>query len=439
MPDMHRRRTGRAIALAAGLSLTLAACAGQGSGEGSGGGASDDGSPTRLVLWHGMTGPDGPAVQQIIDDFNASQDEVVVEPNVMPWDVLYQKVLTSLSSNDGPQIVAMSASNVPQYATKGALASLDDFYADDTYLDTSVLPEAARGAAVVDGTAYGVPLNIAPMMLYWNKDLFAAAGLDPEQPPATWDEFAEMAEALTVDENGDGKPEQYAAAFADHATVPIYQMLLWGTGGGVVSADARTAILDSPESLEALEFWVDQVRERQVSPIGLSGADADKLFQTGKAAMQIVGPWMTTAFDEAGLDYGLAAPPAGPEAQVTLLDVVTFTVNAKVDDAQAEAAREFFAYWNSVESQTTWADGSGFPPTRTDIPAADLANEYSAIFGDPELLENSQVYLAGVPNSGSITDSIFYPALQRVLNGDGDLTEVFTQASADIQAAIDQG
>ncbi len=155
--------------------------------------------------------------------------------------------------------------------------------------------------------------------------------------------------------------------------------------------------------------------------------------------MEIVGPWMTTGFDEAGLNYGLAAPPAGPDAQVTLGDVVTFTVNAKADAAQQDAAKTFFAYWNSVESQQTWADGSGFPPTRTDIPAEDLQNPYSAVFGDPELLGSAKVYLAGVPNSGTITDSIFYPALQRVLNGDGDLTEVFTQANADIQAAIDKG
>ncbi|MEN1973493.1 ABC transporter substrate-binding protein [Cellulomonas olei] len=437
MPDMHGRRTRRGIALAAGLTLALAACAGQGSAQDDDGATGD--GPTELVLWHGMTGPDGPAVQQIIDDFNASQDDVVVKPNVMPWDVLYQKVLTSLSSDDGPQVVAMSASNVPQYASKGALAPVDDFYADDTWMDTSALPDAAKHAADFDGTAYGVPLNIAPMMLYWNKDMFEAAGLDPEQPPTTWDEFASMAEKLTVDENGDGKPEQYAAALADHTTVPIYQMLLWGTGGGVVADDAATATLDTPETLEALEFWVDQVREKKVSPIGLSGADADKLFQTGKAAMEIVGPWMTTGFDEAGLDYGLAAPPAGPDADVTLADVVAFTVNAKASDAQQDAAKTFFAYWNSVESQKTWADGSGFPPTRTDIPADELENPYSAVFGDPELLGSAKVYLAGVPSSGTITDSIFYPALQRVLNGDGDLTEVFTQANADVQAAIDKG
>jgi len=437
---MPRRRTTRTSLIAAGLLIALTACAGQGTKPPADDPTpADDGEPTTLVLWHGMTGPDAPAVQQIIDDFNASQEDIVVQPNPMPWDVLYQKLLTSLTSPDGPQIVAMSASNLPQYAAKGALAPLDGFYADDTYMDTSAIAPAAMDASVFDGVNYGVPLNISTAMLYWNKDLFTAAGLDPEQPPATWDEFAEMAQALTVDENGDGKPEQYAIALADNATVPMYQPLLWNNGGGVVSDDGTTAILDTPESLEALQYWVDLVRNEKVSPIGLAGADADKLFQTGKAAMEIVGPWMTAGFDEAGLNYGLARPFAGPTDQYTLADVVTFTVNAQATDEQMAAAQTFFAYWNSVEGQTTWADGSGFPPTRTDIAAGDLANPYSAMFGDPELLNNSKVYLAGVPNAATITDTIFYPALQRVLNGDGDATEVFTQASKDIQSAIDEG
>lgn len=432
-----------AVAVGA-LALSSVACAGQGTPapEQTGTAAQPDsgtGEPITLQFWHGMTGPDGPAVQQVIDDFNASQSDIVIQPNVMPWDQLYQKVLTSVTSADGPQIIAMDASRVPQYAATGALATTDDYFAGTTYMDTSVLPKAAVDASKFRGANYGIPFNLAPMMLYYNKDLFKAAGLDPEKPPTTWDEFAEMAGKLTVDSDGDGKPEQYAIALADHETVPMYQPFMWNNGGGVVSADATTSIVAEPASIEALEFWTKQVREKKVSPIGLSGADADKLFQTGKAAMEIVGPWMTNGFNEAGINFGLARPFAGPVAQDTLMNVVTFTLNAKNTDEQRQAAYTFFTYWNSVESQITWADGSGFPPTRTDVPADKLQNEYSAIFGQKELLENSQVLLAGVPNAGTITDDIFYPALQKVLNGKGSVQEVFTAASKDIQAQIDKG
>ena len=77
----------------------------------------------------------------------------------------------------------MDASRVPQYAAKGALASTDDFFAGTTYMDTSVLPTAAVNAAKFKGTNYGVPFNLAPMMLYYNKDMFKKAGLDPDNLP----------------------------------------------------------------------------------------------------------------------------------------------------------------------------------------------------------------------------------------------------------------
>lgn len=430
-----------ASVLAGGLVLGVSACAGGGAETPAPAesGSGVVGEPTKLVFWHGMTGPDGPAVQQNIEAFNASQSEVVVEAVVMPWDVLYDKLLTSVTSADGPQIIAMSASSLPQYAGKGALGSTEDFYADTTYMDTSVIAPAAVDASAFDGVRYGVPLNIATMMMYWNKDMFRAAGLDPEKPPATWDDFASMAQKLTVDENNDGKPEQYAIALGDHETVPMFQPLMWNNGGGVVSDDGTKSILGSPESIEALEYWTSLVRDQKISPIGLSGADADKLFQTQKAAIEIVGPWMTTGFDEAGINYGLAPAMAGPAGQVTLADAVEMTLNAKNTDAQNVAAYKFFAYWNSVEGQTTWANGSGFPSLRSDIPEGDLTNKYSAIFGAKEILGNSKVYLAGVPNAGTITDSIFYPALQRVLNGDGSVKDVFTEASAAVQAEIDKG
>lgn len=426
-------------ATAAVLLLGATACAGQGDPASTPEGGDSGDGPVTLQFWHGMTGPDGPAVQQVIDDFNSSQDDIVIEPNIMPWDQLYQKLLTSLTTDDGPQIIAMDASRIPQYAATGALATTDDYFADTTYMDTSVLPEAAVDASKYGEDNFGIPFNLAPMMLYYNKDLFEAAGLDPEKPPTDWDEFEEMASKLTVDENGDGKPEQYAIALADHETVPMYQPFLWNNGGGVVSEDAKTSLLDDPATLEALDFWVTQVRDNKVSPVGLAGADADKLFQTGKAAMEIVGPWMTNGFTEAGINFGLAPAFAGPEGDDMLMNVVSFTLNGAISDADREAAYEFFTYWNSVESQITWADGSGFPPTRTDVPAEDLANESSAIFGDTEVLERTKVYLAGVPNSGTITDDIFYPALQRVLNGQGELEAVFAAASEEVQAQIDNG
>ena len=432
-----RRRTFAATTL--GLILVgalVSGCAGQGSGGGNADTADADGKIV-LDFWNGFTGPDGPALEKVVADFNASQDKITVKTNIMPWDTLYQKVLTSVAGNDGPDIIAMSASRLPQFADEGLFAPVDDFYQDPDH-ETDALAPAAIAASEFEGKNYGVPVNFTPMLMYYNKDLFSAAGLDPEAPPQTWAEFAEMVPKLTVDENGDGKPEQYAIALADHETVPIFPSLLWGTGGNVVSEDGTTSELGSPESIEALDFWVSLVTEQKASPVGLNGADADKLFQTEKAAIEIVGPWMTTGFDEAGLNYGLAKPFSGPTADATLADVVSMGVPATASDDVRAAAYEFFAYWNSEEGQLTWSNGSGFPPTRPDVADQVTESPYPAQFGAPEITETARILLPGVAAGGPIMETVFTPALQRALNGEGTVEEIFTEASKQVQAELDK-
>lgn len=435
----HQQRGSRGIRIAtvgAGvLALALSGCAGQGSGGGDNGGGAD--GEVSLTFWNGFTGPDGPALEQVIEDFNASQDEVTVTAEIMPWDTLYQKVLTAVAGNDGPDIIAMSAGRMPQFAQQGMFESVDDYYADSAN-DSAALAPAAIEASVFEGVNYGVPVNFTPMMMYYNKDLFEAAGLDPEAPPTTWDEFAEIVPQLTVDENGDGKPEQYATALGDHETVPVFMSLPWGTGGGVVSDDGKTSMLGDPATLDALNFWVDLVKDQKASPLGLSGADADKLFLTGKAATEIVGPWMTTGFDEAGLNYGIAPPPAGPDSDAILADVVSMGIAAGADDATKQAAYDFFAYWNSKEGQITWSSGSGFPPNRADVADQVTSSPYPAVFGAADVVDRSKILLAGVAAGGTIGETIFWPTLQRALNGEGTVDELFSAASDEVQAELDQ-
>ncbi|GAA3777980.1 ABC transporter substrate-binding protein [Microbacterium kribbense] len=435
---LHHRGSRAIVMAAAGIgvvALALTGCAGQGSGKD--GGGTDASGKVSLEFWNGFTGPDGPALQKVIADFNKSQDKVTVKANIMPWDTLYQKVLTAVAGNSGPDIIAMSASRMPQFSAQGMFAPVDDYYSDPAN-DSSALAQAAIDASKFDGKNYGVPVNYTPMMMYYNKDVFTAAGLDPAKPPTTWDELKAMVPKLTVDSNGDGKPEQYALALADHETVPVFPALLWGTGGAVVSDDGKTSQLDSAESLNALNYWVSLVKDDKASPIGLSGADADKLFTTKKAAIEIVGPWMTSGFDAAKLNYGIVAPPAGPTDDTILADVVAMGLPAGISDTKKKAAYEFFAYWNSKEGQITWASGSGFPPNRADVADQITSSPYPAIFGAADVGKRTKILLAGVAPGGTIIDTIFFPAVQKALNGEGSVNSIFADASKQVQAELDK-
>jgi multiple sugar transport system substrate-binding protein len=423
-----RRRT--VVAAAAAAILALTGCAGRGS-------SSDDdkgtaGGKVTLKFWNGFTGPDRPAVEELVKRYNGAQDKVTVQMEIMPWDVFYQKLLPSLSSADGPDMVAMDTAQMAQYADRGVLAPLDSYYDD---ADAKNLVTPAVDATAYKGVKYGVPMNFTTVLLYWNKEMFKAAGLDPEKPPATWEEFADAARKTTKDTNGDGKPEQYGLAIADHETVPMWPILLWQNGGGVVSPDGTKAMLDDPATVEAMEFWRGLVVTDKVAPIGLGGADADKLFQSKKAAMEIVGPWMTTGFKEAGIDFGLAMPPAGKE-KVTLGTSVAFNVNKRAGEAKTNAAKEFMKFWNSKDSQVYWSVNSGFPPSRTDIPADALAaNPYVAEFA--KYAQDSRFFLANVRDFQKVNEDIFEPALQQVLNGKGSTQDLFGKASTEIQTVLD--
>jgi multiple sugar transport system substrate-binding protein len=275
-------------------------------------------------------------------------------------------------------------------------------------------------------------MNFTTLLLYWNKDMFKQAGLD--SPPKDWDEWAADAKKLTKDENGDGKPEQYGLALADHETIPMWPILIWGNGGDVVTSDLDVK-LDDPQTVQAVEQWADLVRNDHISPIGLGGADADKLFQSKKAAMEVVGPWMTSGFKDAGIDFGLSMVPAGPAKQVTLGTSVMFALSSKIDDDTKKAAMQFISFWQQKDSQITWATGSGFPPDRTDITPDELsANPYVAEFG--KYADKSQFYLTGVKDVTKVDADNFQPTIQKIENGKGSPQPLLSDASDRIESIV---
>ncbi|MFI9550934.1 ABC transporter substrate-binding protein [Nonomuraea endophytica] len=401
----------RLLALAVVTALTLTAC---GSADKSG----TSGGQVTLTFWNGYTGPDRPALEGLVKKFNDTHPGVRIEMNIMTWDVLFQKLLPAYTSGNGPDLVAFDDAHIGRFAAKGVLAALDDWFTAER---TATLVKPAVEATLFKGKHYAVPMTFTPILMYYNKKLFKDAGLDPGKPPATWQEWQSALKKLTKDTNGDGRPEQYGTALPDHQTIQVWPILLWGNGGDLLS-------LNSPQSVHAVQQWSDLVAKDRISPTGLGGADADKLFQTGKAATNITGPWMTAGFKEAGLDFGVAMVPAGPAGAVTLAGASSFVLNARSDAAKQKAAKEWFTFWNSKESQIAWSNGSGFPGVRTDVTPDDTkANPYVAQFAAHS--EKARVLLPGQAEFRKIYEEIFEPTVQRVTTGEAQVQQALDEAA----------
>lgn len=158
---------------------------------------------TVITFWNGFTGTDGDVLKEIVAEYNATNTlNVEIQVEIMPWDSLYQKLATALPVGEGPDIIAYNTEYIASYAESGALAVINDLY-ETGGMDAKAIPAAMEENLKYNGEYYGVPCNMATLLLYYNKDLFAAAGLDPEAPPTTWDELESAALALTKEVDGE--------------------------------------------------------------------------------------------------------------------------------------------------------------------------------------------------------------------------------------------
>ena len=403
-----RKRLVAACTAVAAFGLLAAGCSSGAASSGGGSTSASAGGHVTLTYWNGFTGPDEPAVTALVSQFNASHPNITIKMSVMPWDVFYQKLLPAFAAGSGPDIAAMDTQQLPQYATKNVFLPLTSYYANSAN-DTSSLVPPAAAASEVNGTQYGVPANFAPLMLYWNKKLFAAAHISG--PPQNWAQW----QADVVKLSHGGSSPQYGMALAENNTIAMWPILLWENGGGITNQAATQGMLSDPSTVSAVTQWSQLILKDGIAPQNITGAEADTLFQAQKAAMEMNGPWATTGYQKAGVDFGLAPIPAGPKKSVTLADVVSMSVNAKDSPAQVSAAETFLTWWNSKSSQVYYAVHTGFVPTTTGVTAADLAaNPDVAQF--ESVSSQARAYNLGTQYT-NIETNTWEPAIEKILQG----------------------
>ncbi len=386
----------------------------------------NNGEKTVITFWNGFTGSDRETLEALVKEYNETNDKnIEVQMDIMPWDSFYQKLATALPVGEGPDILAMATERIGSYADPGALAAVDDIYSSGI-VDETVVPETLKENLKYDGKYYGVPMNFATLLLYYNKTIFEEAGLDPEKAPETWEELEQYAQQI-VEKTG-----KYGFDMAVKDTTPMWCIMLWGNGGDIIK-DGK-AVFNSPENVETVTRWAENIRDKKFGPEVLTGGEIDKLFESQKLAMYFCGPWATNGFTNAGIDYGVAQAPKGPKEQVTQANAVGMYMTSS--SKNKEAVYDFFGWWNSKDTQVKWSLGTGFPPARTDIADDERMKEnpYIAEFAKPA--NESKMYLQQLTNFAEVDTQAIVPAFEKILLENADVQEALDEANAVIESLI---
>jgi multiple sugar transport system substrate-binding protein len=316
--------------------------------------------PANLVFWHQYDKKNAELIDKFVAEFNEQNPDIQVEAVVQPSYDEYKTLLkTSIVGGNTPDIATVDLVWVPEYIAADTLVSLDSFFADDQEFDLDDFYPMLAQYDFNNGKRYSLPMSANNMQVIWNKDLFTAAGLDPETPPTTWTEMQAMAEQCSDPDNGVVGFEYYTQPTGEGITWQ-FQVWLWAAGGEFLNADNTAAAFNTPEGLEALTFVSDMLQGNGSVP-GPWGAFGD-----GKACMQLDGSWLFGYRLDAPFEWGIAAVPA-PDGGTTASNVGGERIIMFQSTENKEAAWQFIKFMTSTEIQLRWDRETGFLPVRASV------------------------------------------------------------------------
>jgi multiple sugar transport system substrate-binding protein len=301
------------------------------------------GDPAELDVWN-----------KIVADFQAANPGITVSVEVSDWDSYWTKLKTLLAANTPPDVFAIDAPYYLDYQSKGTLLSLQPYIdADPTVLD-GIYPQTLLAYQTPNGY-FGIPRDFQTIVLFYNKDMFDAAGLSYPNANWTWDDVRSAAKLLTKDINGDGKIDQYGYTFDMWDMEPGWSEAIWDYGGDIISPDHTQTLIGSPEARQAWQMLYDMTFvDKSIPDANTSGQYGGDLFLANVAAMMPMGHWAVPSYAEAGFKWDVVPMPTGSAGRFTSVNSAGFVI-AK-GSKQPDSAWQFLKFVLSAAAQTRLAE-----------------------------------------------------------------------------------
>ncbi|ATA96130.1 ABC transporter substrate-binding protein [Sinorhizobium meliloti] len=377
----------------------------------------------------------GDSFKEVVKAYNAGHENKV-ELTEVPFAELVQKYATAIAGGQAPDALSLDLIYTPAFAAAGQLEDLTDWSKALPYFN-SLSPSHVKLGTYED-KIYGLPLTVETSIFAWNKDLYEKAGLDPEKAPKTWQEITANAEKIRA-LGGDTYGFYFSGGGCGGCMIFTFTPLTWGAGADILSADGKTATLDTPQMRKAVDIYRNMV-EKDLVPAGAASDNGVNFlsFTNGKIGQQSLGAFAigTLVTQHPEIDFGVTLIPGVDGKPSSFAGGDNFVVTKGTP--KLEEVKEFLEYTYSPEGQKIMAK-FGSLPTRGDIanevlegldPRLKVGMEAIAVAQTPYTLQFNDLINSANGPWATFTNAAIY--------GD-DVDGAFSNAQDEMQSIIDAG
>lgn len=356
----------------------LAGCSSKPAEGGAGSTSNSSSEPVTITYWQYSFPAKVTLIQKLIDEFQKQNPNIKVVAQDFPYDQYNQKVTAATNAKNGPDVLNLFYGWLPQYVQDGILQPLPESFMSKQDIEKYYIPMVKESQ--IDGKYYAVPTAVRSLALFYNKDMFKKAGLDPNSPPKTWDELISYAQKMTVYNNGKLEQEGFAPDVSGQGYHVFQEVLLRQWGVTPFSDDHKKVQWNSsPKGLEAFQFYMDWFGKFKIGDPTFN-TDYETAFKSGKAGMIIDGSFAIQSLKkDTAAEWGVTTlPTKDPGGLKSNFGSYWVHGIAKgVTGKKLEASQKFLKFLISEDTQKTWLKEVGELPA-----AASLSND-ATISADP--------------------------------------------------------
>ncbi len=380
-------------------------------------------------------------IQALTDDYVAANPDVSIHPIYAgSYTEAATKAITAARGGNAPQLSVIGAADMFSLIEEDIIEPFDAYVTDaekETWIGgfyPSFMQNSQAG-----GKTWGIPFQRSTPVMYWNKEAFAAAGLDPEVPPANWAELVEMGKKLTK-KDANGNVTQWGVRIPS-AGFPywLFQGLTTPNDVILANADGNVTNFDDPKVVEALEFLVAMSKEHKIMAEGsIDWGATPKAFFEGESAII----WTTTGnlvniTNNAPFDFGVAMLPAKVQRGAPT-GGGNFYLFKDASTEQKAAAVEFVKWITAPDQAARWTIATGYVAPRADAWETDALKEYVKKIPGALVARNQLEFavseLTTYENQRVL--KILNDALSSAITGQKSAQEALTQAQAEAEKVL---